>query len=49
LIVASELASHVGDEDMSATYTADAELLKKTINDVLWDDEAGMYRDNESS
>jgi len=39
----------VGDEDMSATYLANAVLLKKAVNDVLWDDEAGMYRDNELS
>jgi len=39
----------VGDKDISALYTTDAVLLKKAINDVLWDDEAGMYRDNESS
>jgi len=34
---------------MSTTYAANAMLLKKAINDVLWDDEARMYRDNEFS
>ncbi|KAF5355117.1 hypothetical protein D9756_005314 [Leucocoprinus leucothites] len=49
LIVASELANQVEDNDLSTAYATNATALKVAINDVLWDDEAGMYRDNESS
>lgn len=34
---------------MSAAYGTNATALKAAINSVLWDDGAGMYRDNELS
>jgi neutral trehalase len=43
------LASQVGDAGLSAAYAANATALKTAINEVLWDEDAGMYRDNESS
>lgn len=47
LVTGSELASNLGDNDLSSAYAANATALKKAINDLLWDEEAGMYRDNE--
>lgn len=47
--MASELANEVGDAEISAAYAANASALKTVINDVLWDEEAEMYRDNELS
>ncbi|KAF9447500.1 glycoside hydrolase family 78 protein [Macrolepiota fuliginosa MF-IS2] len=47
LVTGAELASNLGDSELSNAYTANATALKNAINNLLWDEEAGMYRDNE--
>ncbi|KAF9444839.1 glycoside hydrolase family 78 protein [Macrolepiota fuliginosa MF-IS2] len=47
LITGAELSSHLGDDELSSAYAANATALKEVINNLLWDNEAGMYRDNE--
>ncbi|KAF9440931.1 glycoside hydrolase family 78 protein [Macrolepiota fuliginosa MF-IS2] len=47
LVTGAELASNLGDCALSDAYTANATALKNAINNLLWDEEAGMYRDNE--
>lgn len=49
LVTGSELAGHVGDANLSNAYATNATALKGAINNVLWDDEAGMFRDNDST
>lgn len=49
LITGSELASQTGDANLSQAYAANATALKININNLLWDSEAGMFRDNDSS
>lgn len=49
LITGSELASQLGDAELAETYIANATHLKESINRVLWDESAEMYRDNETT
>ncbi|KAF9462412.1 glycoside hydrolase family 78 protein [Collybia nuda] len=49
LVTAADLATHLGDAELSAAYSANATALKKAFNDVLWDDSTGMYRDSDTS
>ncbi|KAF9465419.1 glycoside hydrolase family 78 protein [Collybia nuda] len=49
LIIAADLASHLGDAELSALYSANATALKQAYNSVLWDDSVGMYHDSDTS
>ncbi|KAJ3569435.1 hypothetical protein NP233_g5042 [Leucocoprinus birnbaumii] len=49
LVVSSELASELGDTDSAASFAANASSLKEAINNILWDDQVGLYRDNDLS
>lgn len=49
MVTAADLASHLGDAELSAAYSANATALKQAYNDVLWDDSVGMYRDSDTS
>ncbi|KAG7097940.1 hypothetical protein E1B28_005251 [Marasmius oreades] len=42
----SNLASLHGDSALSSRWRVKAEELKSAFNALLWDDEAGLYRDN---
>ena len=42
--ILSKIAAILGDSDASAQYGAGYEILKKSINDQCWNDEAGIYR-----
>lgn len=43
------MASHLGDEQLSAHLLQNSTAIKAAFNRVLWDSEAGMFRDNEAS
>lgn len=43
------LASALNDTAPIANWTAIAEQVKSAANDLLWDEEMGMYRDNETT
>ncbi|KAF9462422.1 glycoside hydrolase family 78 protein [Collybia nuda] len=49
LVVAADLATHLGHADLAAAYSVNATALKKVFNNVLWDDAVGMYRDSDIS
>ncbi|KAJ3570977.1 hypothetical protein NP233_g4058 [Leucocoprinus birnbaumii] len=49
LVVLSELASELGDTDSAASFAANASSLKEAINNILWDDQVELYRDNDLS
>lgn len=49
LITASELASELGNTRLAAAYLSNATALKSDFNSLLWDDAAGMFRDNDIS
>ncbi|KAG6857688.1 hypothetical protein H0H87_004104 [Tephrocybe sp. NHM501043] len=49
LVTAADLAAKLGLGDLADTYSANATALKKVFNTLLWDDGAGMFRDNPSS
>ncbi|KAL1682840.1 glycoside hydrolase family 78 protein [Schizophyllum commune] len=40
------IATALGDSETAGKWLVDAASLKETINDVLWDDEQGLYIDN---
>ncbi|KAK0200614.1 Six-hairpin glycosidase [Desarmillaria ectypa] len=46
LLTASDLASYIGDDSLSATWGANATALKAKYNEAFWVEDAGMYRDN---
>lgn len=39
----------MGDANLSEGYAANATTLKSSINNLLWDSRAGMFRDNDST
>jgi hypothetical protein len=49
LVTGSELANETKDTKLSQAYAANASALKININNLLWDGEAEMFRDNVSS
>ncbi|MEV6635105.1 discoidin domain-containing protein [Actinoplanes sp. NPDC051470] len=49
LVTGAELATVRGDTALAATWTTTAVRLKAAVNDVLWDEAAGRYRDNPDS
>ncbi|KAF5357348.1 hypothetical protein D9758_005920 [Tetrapyrgos nigripes] len=49
LTTAAELAAELGDSDLAAEYAANASSVKDAFNALLWDDTAGMYRDNDAT
>ncbi|KAH7099674.1 Six-hairpin glycosidase [Auriculariales sp. MPI-PUGE-AT-0066] len=49
LINGAELADLVEDVDTAASYRTQAASLKDAYNRILWDDGAGLYRDNAAS
>ncbi|KAF8893321.1 glycoside hydrolase family 78 protein [Infundibulicybe gibba] len=49
LITAADLANQVGDTALSSRYAANASSIKAAFNEILWDDTAGMFRDNDVS
>ncbi|KAI7322377.1 Six-hairpin glycosidase [Hortaea werneckii] len=46
LVTGADLASWMGDEDLSANWTSRAETLKFNINTHLYDSEYGAFADN---
>lgn len=42
-IALSRIAKRIGDDFKAETYRADAEILRRQINERLWNDELGMY------
>ncbi|KAG6911144.1 hypothetical protein DXG01_003884 [Tephrocybe rancida] len=49
LITATDLATQLGDVELANAYSANATALKTAYNTLLWDDTAGMFRDNPTS
>ncbi|KAF9456654.1 glycoside hydrolase family 78 protein [Collybia nuda] len=49
LVIAADLASILGDDRLSAAYSANATAIKLAYNNILWDNSAGMFRDNDTS
>lgn len=49
LSVSAELAGYLNDTTRQAEYTTLAVELKETFNNVFWDDDAGLYRDNNTA
>jgi hypothetical protein len=49
LITGAALATVQGDPATAVSWTAIAAKVKTAVNEKLWDDEAGQYRDNPSS
>ena len=49
LTTGAELATVQADPAKAASWTAAAEAVKKAVNEKLWDDTAGQYRDNPGS
>lgn len=43
------LAEALGENDLVDNYTKTAETIKTKANELLWDSEAGLYRDNETT
>lgn len=41
----AEIAAALGHDDDAATYSSTAERLRDAINDRMWDEERGAYRD----
>ncbi|TFK45478.1 glycoside hydrolase family 78 protein [Heliocybe sulcata] len=48
-ITAANLAGYMNDSDLQATYAANASAVKAAYNTLLWDDAAGMFRDNDTT
>ncbi|KAK7037884.1 glycoside hydrolase family 78 protein [Favolaschia claudopus] len=48
LVTASDLATQLGDTALASGYLTNATLLKRAYNALLWDESAGMFRDNDS-
>jgi hypothetical protein len=46
LTTGSELASFIGETELSEAYATNASSLKTAFNDAFWDDDAGLYNDN---
>lgn len=44
-----ELAAALNDSDAASNWTAIAERIKVSANELLWNDEAGLYIDNETT
>ncbi|KAJ3775643.1 glycoside hydrolase family 78 protein [Lentinula raphanica] len=49
LITAAELAEALGNTTLAEAYTFNASTIKAEFNDLLWDEAAGLFRDNEMS
>src|SRR5579875_506234 len=49
LIVAAELATALGNTSLAEAYAANASSVKAAFNDLLWDEKAGLFRDNETT
>lgn len=49
LQLGSELAMHVSDKETAETWTQHAQSIKSKANALLWDTEAHMYLDNETT
>ncbi|KAF9077676.1 Six-hairpin glycosidase [Rhodocollybia butyracea] len=49
LITASELAMALGDTGLAAAYVVNASSIKEAYNKILWNETAGMFRDNETT
>ncbi|KAF5389069.1 hypothetical protein D9757_004994 [Collybiopsis confluens] len=49
LVTASELATALGNSSLARAYTANATSVKAAINDLLWDEGAGLFKDNDAS
>ncbi|KAI0314054.1 Six-hairpin glycosidase [Amylostereum chailletii] len=49
LLNSVELANALNQTDLAAAWAANATTLKANFNKVLWMDDVGMYRDNEST
>ncbi|KAF8893771.1 Six-hairpin glycosidase-like protein [Infundibulicybe gibba] len=49
LITAADLASRVGDTELSTRYATNASSIKAAFNEILWDDAVGMFRDSDVS
>ncbi|EIW81919.1 glycoside hydrolase family 78 protein [Coniophora puteana RWD-64-598 SS2] len=49
LVTGAELATAVGDTATATSYNANATAVKAAYNQLLWDADVGMFRDNETS
>jgi neutral trehalase len=49
LTTGSILATAVGEAELAGQYLSKASSLKTAFNSVLWDDDAGLYKDNSST
>ncbi|CAK5265870.1 unnamed protein product [Mycena citricolor] len=47
LITAADLATHLDNVSLAATYLANATKVKTAFNTLLWDAAAGLFRDND--
>lgn len=45
----AELASILGNSSLADAYTTNATSIKAAYNTILWDADAGLYRDNDST
>ncbi|KAL0948873.1 hypothetical protein HGRIS_008991 [Hohenbuehelia grisea] len=49
LITGSDLATHLNLPKLASQLSANATAVKAAFNKLLWDDAAGMFRDNETT
>ncbi|KAE9398819.1 Six-hairpin glycosidase [Gymnopus androsaceus JB14] len=49
LITAAELAIALGNTSLAEAYTANASSVKAAYNELLWDESAGLFRDNDTT
>ncbi|KIJ42129.1 glycoside hydrolase family 78 protein [Sphaerobolus stellatus SS14] len=49
LNTATELANALNETSVAAIWAQNATIHKQHFNDLLWDDAAGLYRDNETT
>ncbi|KAK7032676.1 glycoside hydrolase family 78 protein [Favolaschia claudopus] len=47
LVTASDLATQLGDQSLAGAYLVNSTLIKRAYNNLLWDSDAGMFRDND--
>jgi len=49
LITAAKLATALGKTSLAEAYAANASSIKAAFNELLWDESAGLFRDNDTS
>ncbi|CAK5270921.1 unnamed protein product [Mycena citricolor] len=47
LVTATDLATHLGNVSLAATYLANATKMQTALNSLLWDAAEGLFREND--